>query len=415
MEPTLIFTGAQARQIITSETEYSQPRNFDFRNAILGAVAPALALGMSLKEGRLAINSGDSRILPKLAHRILVEYDVFKHGNNKRNPSYGAVFSGAIPMASFSGAVALPPLVAIYEMLSEKQAQQNGGVTSECEVGIQAAVAKVCAGGEGTVLTMCPGNLTIGPNRVKDPYTNNTFTNLSFSGVGIPAGQSACDSYAPAIITNAIRRSGSQPVSTETSANGDQVAGGEEPEATPTRHPDTDPVCLLYGIDTAGPLEENLIKDKITLPVVEADTDLNSIGGDVHLVDTSTPETAIRDINKALWDAGTLHQITAEGYWRLAKDDAQYNFPNMGAPVILNEEAVYDLITFLRCAQGQIDEVQPNVRYFHDYTATHLPTPEPERSPIAERFVNTTGDFWEGFFDRIGDFIDRIKKIRLIK
>lgn len=394
MEPTLIFAGAQAKQIITSETEYSQTCKNDFRNAILGAVAPAL--GMSLKEGRLAINYGDNRILPKLAHRILVEHDVFKNGNNKKKPAYSAVFSGAIPMASFSGAVALPPLVAIYEMLSD-QAQQNEGVTSECEAGIQAAVANVCAGGEGTVLTMCPGNLSLGANVVKDPYTNITTTGIGFAGVGIPAGQTACDSGASEIIVDAIRRSGNQPLSTEMPAIGDQVAEGEELEATPT--PDfsqSDPRCLVYGVDT-GPYSssaENTIKQKIELSVVGPEVDIAELKRTGFIIDTTTPESAIRTINDAL-RATIWAEITEEGYYRLAGLDFAFTFPGNALVYLPAYEAPRTIGEFLECVQGQDGKEYLKRLPVNDPLAT------PEKPSIGDRFVNTTGDMWESLLERL--------------
>jgi hypothetical protein len=395
MEPTLIFAGAQAQQIITSETEYSQPRNFDFRNAILGAVAPAL--GMSLKEGRLAINSGDNGILPKLAHRILVEYDVLTNGINKKNPSYGAVFSGVIPMASFSGAVRLPPLVAIYEMLSENQAQQNDGVTSECEAGIQAAVANVCAGGEGTVLTMCPGSPTIGPNVKNDPYTNKPTRSLSFSGAGIYAGQTACDSGAPAIITDAIRRSGSQPISTETPANVVQVAGEEELEAIPT--PDfsqSDHRCLVYGVDT-GPYSssaENTIKQKIELRIIGPEDDIEELKKTGFIIDTTSPESAIRTINDAL-RATIWSEMTEAGYYRLAGPDFAYTFPGDSIIYLPAYEVPRTMGEFLECVQSQ-----DGIEYLKRLPVNN-PLATPEKPSIGERFVTSQGNMWKSLLERL--------------
>lgn len=409
MEPTLIFTGAQARQIIISETEFLQPRNFDFRNAILGAVAPTL--GMSLKEGRLAINSGVNRILPKLAHRILVEYDVFKNGNKKKNPAYGAVFSGAIPMASFSGAVALPPMIAIYEMLSG-QTQQNEGVTSECEAGIQAAVANVCSGGEGTVIPQCPGNLSIGANVEKDPYTNNTTTGIGFAGVGIPAGETECNPGAIDVIVNAIRASNSPAPENQGPTNNGTTAAETQPPIFQQQlylfnmFPDLRPVLApeFRMVCVSSKAIENVTAIKLDLPTINEvqaiiGVDPSTANG-LHIIDTRNPDdnTRVKDIlaglNRAL--EGTFFNITDErAILRLQSKDFLLNF-KAGELIVIDEKVIENILHYLECAQAQ-DGIQYVNRFGPVSAPTAITTPERE--------VTGFGTFLKLFKNLINNFL----------
>ncbi|HRN70884.1 MAG TPA: hypothetical protein PLS49_06925 [Candidatus Woesebacteria bacterium] len=406
MEPVQLFAGAYAQAIIEHEVNYSPNIRLNFRDAILDAVAPAL--GMSLKEGRLAIDSGKTGVIPETIHRLLIVGDRLQP-RRSRNLLPGYVVPGIIPIAVAAPAT-MQVITGLYETMKDSLLRQDE-VTPECVAGIGVAVSTICGGGEGVVVPQCPGNINIGPHIVDNPYGEDPVY-VSFAGTGIPAGQTECRPGAIDVIVNAIRASNSPAPENQGPTNNGTTAAETQPPIFQQQlylfnmFPDLRPVLApeFRMVCVSSKAIENVTAIKLDLPTINEvqaiiGVDPSTANG-LHIIDTRNPDdnTRVKDIlaglNRAL--EGTFFNITDErAILRLQSKDFLLNF-KAGELIVIDEKVIENILHYLECAQAQ-DGIQYVNRFGPVSAPTAITTPERE--------VTGFGTFLKLFKNLINNFL----------